>query len=180
MNGYTDYPPEFYEVPYYPYVETPLEPGYGLPYPVITPYEQIVEMEPWFPLVPEAGYEYYDPAYGITQFPDEYPRETSWSLWDELKRLAKPVLYTGERLFKIYLTGEADPNSLINQMETPLKPGYGLPMPEKKDFLPYTPYPRSDSGTSPAPISIGGVGGISPMILVGAALLMFLMMKGKK
>jgi len=123
-----------------------------------------------FPSVPAAGYEYYDPAYGITEGPGTEP----WyqSLWGALSTTGKELLKSP--LLPTLL--KKDTGGLQYQF-----PKLGItPAYDRQDAQLYTPYQRADTGSRP--ITVGAApSGISPMILlIGAGAVIFLMMRRKK
>lgn len=146
----------------------------------------------YFPKVPEAEYEYYEPPHipsweveplpspyeispiipHVPQAPYDYPvTAPDWfgSLVGAFKEAGQMVLkapiWKKDSLQASYRIGT---------------PGYDIDKPDPKDARLFTPYPRQDTGTKPAPISIAPSGGISPMILlVGIGAIVLLMMKGK-
>lgn len=141
----------------------------------------------YFPHVPEAGYEYYDPSYGMEYMPHvpeaayeyydpSYGTEPWYgSLWGAFKEvLESPLLPAGLGLLaptreKGALTAVAPPKRIA--------PG------ERQNYQMYTPYPRKDSGTTPImPIPLGAAPGkgISPTILlIAAAGAAYFLLRGK-
>lgn len=100
------------------------------------------------------------------------------SLWGGLKSIAKPVAETGVKLFETYLEANkpADKTNIAYQI-----PNYGQNQIPGPNYQFYTPYPREDNSATPASVVVGGAtgaGGIpSSYLLIGVALIAFMMMK---
>lgn len=143
---------------------------YYEPYPVF----EAAPVE-YFPMLGETpGYEYYDPGYGITDFPDPSMKEPGFldSLFGAFKE-------AGTQLIKSPLIPtllRRDKGSLQYQFPRVPEAPY-----DRMDGQLHTNYPRKDTGSRPASFGIPGIKGISPMILLaGAGVAIFLMMRGKK
>lgn len=151
----------------YEYVPSVPEAGYE--------YYEAAPIE-YFPLLGETpGYEYYDPSYGISHYPGELAGPGPGffgSLFEAFKETGKELLKSPllPQLIKSRDSGKA----LFPRLG--VTPEYDLP--PRLDGVPYTPYPRKDTGTRAAPSP--GIAGISPMILlIGAGAVMLFMMRGK-
>ena len=141
--------------------------------------------------VPEMPGEYYAPAYEPSPYPvvpeETYseilnaPSSSGWwgSFWQEAKDIAKVGARTYESIvrsksgYKGSLFDEQYPTRIEKWVEPWREP-------EKSDYEFFTPYPRADSGTKPTIITAAPGLGISPMLLLAGAAVVFLMMrKGK-